>query len=590
MPGITYGQVKFLAQNWDDATRQLFYTTTQGSRMIPYDWFMALEVSDGTSLFVQTRLPQLGYLPNNNPLANPDRLPVGFVADTDFAGRKYLGMTCAACHTNRIQYQGTTYQIDGAPTLADMWGLLSGIRDSLAATVSQEPKFKRFVGQVLGASPSDGEVAELRRDLGEFRDYWEQFVRDSNPDPTSKLTWGRGRLDAFGMIFNRVSAIDLELPANNSAPNAPVSYPFLWGTSWEDRVQWNASAPNRNDIERLGRNVGEVLGVFGETDLQRASLLRPYYRTSARRLNQVLMENWLKRLWSPQWPEDFPKINETKMKAGKELYAKHCVSCHEVIAHGKQDTPVKVVVTPVGKVGTDRQMALNAIKRQANTGRLKGSVLPPDFEPLPAQMPTGALLVNVVHGAVISPFHDVGNQLFALNSIKTKLNDLRSGRLELANEEVLEFMKQAGIKDEEELRQKITDYRKFVETYHSQLKSFAAKLVADNAEAVDMPDNPFVYKARPLDGIWATAPYLHNGSVPNLYELLLPADKRSKVFHVGNLEYDPVRVGFQTAAGPGTTEVNTQFLGNFNTGHDQYGNQEFTEEQRLNLLEYLKSL
>src|SRR5262249_17411833 len=34
------------------------------------------------------------------------------------------------------------------------------------------------------------------------------------------------------------------------------------------------------------------------------------------------------------------------------------------------------------------------------------------------------------------------------------------------------------------------------------------------------------YKARPLDGIWATAPYLHNGSVPNLTELLKPAAQR----------------------------------------------------------------
>ena len=34
------------------------------------------------------------------------------------------------------------------------------------------------------------------------------------------------------------------------------------------------------------------------------------------------------------------------------------------------------------------------------------------------------------------------------------------------------------------------------------------------------PPNPLAYKARPLEGIWATAPYLHNGSVPNLYELL----------------------------------------------------------------------
>src|SRR5205807_2120961 len=43
----------------------------------------------------------------------------------------------------------------------------------------------------------------------------------------------------------------------------------------------------------------------------------------------------------------------------------------------------------------------------------------------------------------------------------------------------------------------------------------------------------FGYTARPLNGVWATAPYLHNGSVPNLYALLLPPDQRPADFWVG---------------------------------------------------------
>ncbi len=169
------------------------------------------------------------------------------------------------------------------------------------------------------------QVADLRNSLNSFRSHWNQFIADSTPDPTNaKFTWGRGRLDAFGMIFNRVSSIDLEIPGNSHHPNAPVSYPFLWGASAEDRVQWNASAPNRNDIERLGRNIGEVLGVFAQADLQKASLLRPYYRTSARRLNMVHMENWLKSLSSPQWPDEFPPIDQNKKIQGEKLFVEHC--------------------------------------------------------------------------------------------------------------------------------------------------------------------------------------------------------------------------------------------------------------------------
>ena len=224
LPGIMQGQIQFLKQNWDGPTRQLFYTTSQGSRMIPYDWFLALEVKDGTDPFLRTRLLQLGYIPNENSLANPDRLPVGFVADTDFAGRKYVGMNCAACHTNRIQFEGKTFQIDGAPTLADMWGMLTEIRDSLNATATQESKFLRFASQVLGPGAASHDVADLRKDLDAFRAKWTTFVDDSNPDRTGKLAWGRGRLDAFGMIFNRVSAIDLDLPANSAPPTGCATW------------------------------------------------------------------------------------------------------------------------------------------------------------------------------------------------------------------------------------------------------------------------------------------------------------------------------------------------------------------------------
>jgi hypothetical protein len=104
------------------------------------------------------------------------------------------------------------------------------------------------------------------------------------------------------------------------------------------------------------------------------------------------------------------------------------------------------------------------------------------------------------------------------------------------------------------------------------------------------------YKARPLNGIWATAPYLHNGSVPNLYELLLPPQQRLRHFYVGSREFDPRKVGYVTDQSAQNSfrfdaykpngEIN---WGNWNGGHD-YGNASLTEDQRLDLLEYMKSI
>ena len=118
-------------------------------------------------------------------------------------------------------------------------------------------------------------------------------------------------------------------------------------------------------------------------------------------------------------------------------------------------------------------------------------------------------------------------------------------------------------------------------------------------------DPLLAYKGRPLTGIWATAPYLHNGSVPTLCDLLLPPDQRPKKFLVGTREFDPKRVGFvtrddagnllDTPTGDNSFVFNTRNAegrvidGNSNAGHD-YGNAWLTEDERWALVEYLKGL
>ncbi len=102
-----------------------------------------------------------------------------------------------------------------------------------------------------------------------------------------------------------------------------------------------------------------------------------------------------------------------------------------------------------------------------------------------------------------------------------------------------------------------------------------------------------VYPGRPLEGIWATAPYLHNGSVPTLYHLLLPAAKRPQTFVVGSQEFDPKSVGFvweagraKTTAGKPLFTLDTTIKGNLNTGHE-YGTN-LPDDDRWALVEYLK--
>jgi hypothetical protein len=99
------------------------------------------------------------------------------------------------------------------------------------------------------------------------------------------------------------------------------------------------------------------------------------------------------------------------------------------------------------------------------------------------------------------------------------------------------------------------------------------------------------YVSVPLDAIWTRAPYLHNGSVPTLRDLLEPQDKRPKLFYRGYDLFDAENVGF-VSQGPEAQRVGFRYdtgdLGNSNAGH-LFGTGLPPEEKR-SLLEYLKTL
>src|SRR5207253_6988828 len=133
--------------------------------------------------------------------------------------------------------------------------LLTGLNAAIQKTNTDDATFDRFARKVLGARFTPASSGDLRVQLRTFAADWATYVTNSTP----VHAFGPARTDAFGLIFNRVTSIDLDIPANSHFPDAPVSYPFLWDTPWHDRVQWDGAAQNDLVIQRLARNVGEVL-------------------------------------------------------------------------------------------------------------------------------------------------------------------------------------------------------------------------------------------------------------------------------------------------------------------------------------------
>ena len=105
---------------------------------------------------------------------------------------------------------------------------------------------------------------------------------------------------------------------------------------------------------------------------------------------------------------------------------------------------------------------------------------------------------------------------------------------------------------------------------------------------------PCGYKPRPLVGVWATPAFLHNGSVPTVYDLL--SDSRPARFRVGSTEYDPVHLGFRQPPPGSGFLFDASLNGNSNAGHwftddgprkGRIGPR-LTEAQKYDIIEYLK--
>ena len=627
-------------QGWTPAESMWYYNTTQGSDLLPYDFFLALELkhTETEELFrSDSNVDKYRYIAQNKTVSNPDGLPLGFVKD-EYKGEEYLGFTCSACHASQIVFDRTAIRVDGAPAMSDMDTFLKDMYEAIDHTLNTPAKLASFTTRVLkrGNFNSAKEVKEKLADTATNLFLYNN-INDSATD------YGYARLDAFGRIFNRVlqhvinkdeihtllkqaltpkeatqiiERIDTDIISAKqfdhlfkriqplltveqqrklrdtifNPPDAPVSYPFLWDTPQHDYVQWNGIADN-GSVGPMGRNAGEVVGVFGTLDWKEESdpswfkkrLLSAggqgkqengkyvSFESSVDKTNLRLLEDQLKSLQSPLWPEKvLPKIDQDLVKIGEPIFKDYCSSCHLPI---NRTDPLRRVIAQFDKIndiGTDTKMALNSVQYQGASGILEGNyvdVAPGDLY-VQDKMPVATLLTSAVKNVVLTPDPDKlffeGWFTWLSNLVKTtKANPVKT-----------------------------------------TLKQGNYDLATSKAPYADLT----VYKGRPLNGIWATAPYLHNGSVPTLYDLFLPKKRtgdseageyRPNKFWLGSRQFDPIKVGFINKADQGSL-FKTDLSANSNAGHEYAAGitaqrdgtvlPKLNKAERMALIEYLKTL
>jgi hypothetical protein len=555
-------QVHYLEQ-WSAEDRQAYYFTPQGTQVkgLRYDWFNALELPFSQQRFASPEyLARFGFLIDPGQKATPDNpgnLPVGFARHQNPGSQdEFLDITCAACHTGELRFNGQAIRIDGGsaqhvlpssvPTLkGGSFG--QAMVASLTSTYLNPWKFERFARNVLGED-YDARHQQLRED---FKASLVTFVKVAWNDthrglyPTEE---GPGRTDAFGRIANATFG-DAISADNYRVANAPVDYPQLWDMWTFDWVQWNGSAQ-----QPMARNIGESLGVGATLSFFDANG-QPLkgdgrYPSSVRLRDLHQIEETLQRLKPPAWPEALLGAVDKPLAAkGRELFGENCAGCHlprTVESDGRWVQHLKML--PVDFIGTDPGAANNIADHRFDLSALQWDLaelkqLDVHLQPTPTEPLDLSRLSSAKGLAYITAF--VGNRAYVDANIPAAEQPAMNG-----------FGLPIGVR---ELR---------------------------------------AYKARPLAGIWATAPFLHNGSVPSIYQLLSPQDERATTFYKGTFEYDPQHLGYRTEAFTNGFVFDTRITGNHNSGHEfragQRGNgvigRLLQPQERWALLEYLKVL
>ncbi|HEY9838396.1 MAG TPA: di-heme-cytochrome C peroxidase, partial [Vampirovibrionales bacterium] len=378
-------EITYLDQGWSNDIRQQFYFTPQGSRIMPLRWFMALESADGSGMFASAgNLSRYGLIPSDQATnLNSGGLPIGFALDPNEGPEgQYVGLTCAACHTANLVVGKKTIRIDGAPSNFDFDLFYQDLAASARRTLRNPSAFKRFADRVLANArdnPEENRQASLISDPPAFESFphglveprvssssalkrlrlqfteFESLIAGDAQIRKPVLASGFGRVDALTQIVNSLAAVDQKDPSNLRPVASPTSYPHLWLTPQLEFVQWNTIAASP-----IGRNGGEVLGVFGASTLTGDA--SNWFKSSLLPRELHALEGWVKLLNPPKWDESiFGTIDGTAASRGRDLFSKHCRSCHNSPPYNRtkpednlfKRTFITVSAVPYRAVGTD---------------------------------------------------------------------------------------------------------------------------------------------------------------------------------------------------------------------------------------------
>jgi hypothetical protein len=532
--------VQWSRNGWSDAERAEYHHLAEGSELMPYV-LLANVVSVKTGKPFLDNMERFGFIPDASSAANPHGLPIGITTvksrSKSLTGLEMVGFNCAACHVAEVNYRGKRLLIDGAPSLVNLQDYQVEFKESLDATMHDPAK----VLVLLRAIDRDLNPGDTR--TGEIPNYVADPSFKTAGDVTSVSTADKG-LQSVSSATANGSRVFAALQGKSFASRVPLLLALLkarFAYIKHGHLLLNGTEPGPGRVDAFG-----------------AARNMLFYRDA------VPMQS----------PVSFPFIwdvpDNTKERSATDFIWIHYDGNTNSILERNigQALGMGAVYNPDTYESTLR--IVNLSRLELLTHKLEAPKWPADiFGLIDASK---AKLGEKIFNALCHDCHQ--NRLYGLSDVGTDPQRAISFGRSVAG----------GVA--------------FPAAIKPILDGLKARAFADDGIAPAVQDGmdakPVIwratgqYLARPLAGVWATGPYLHNGSVPTLWDLLHPAQRPTK-FIVGNREYDPAKVGYST--GGNGWSFDTSEPGNSNLGHsgERYGTS-LNEDEKAALLEYLKTI
>jgi len=519
-----------------NAERQEFYHLSEGGEILPLAILRALErprtpqdpEGDGLVPFTQN-LERYGFIPDDMSSQNPFGLPTGMtVARSRLTNRVMVGFNCATCHVGEIWKNGRRVRIDGGPNMIRLNDMLGDVKTELDATLKETGRRERFLVDVVRYKREDDDRFPVDRTIADR-------VQDLKSDLETAQAF-KGYIEAMPLLK------DMATVANGygRVDAFGVARNLLFGANEKNRRPQNAPVSlsyiwglENTAWLQWGANMNSVMERnIGQSLGVGAVFNSETFATTSRLDNLNKLEHLAYRVAPPAWPEALlGAIDQAKAARGRDVYDRSCANCHEKPFATSSSGLVTYQLFKLSEVGTSPLAAQNFDETVIVDGK---------------QLRFAAAAFTILER--------LKRQYYVQNAVPEQTQAEWEGR---------------SRRPAPRMRSTLADADKYADSRGGR-----------------------VYPAKPLAGIWATAPYLNNGSVANMWDLLTAPESRPTKFSLGSREYDSEKLGYVTSPNPTSPapawEFDTTKPSNSNAGH-VYGTR-LPDDDKWALIEFLKAL